>query len=186
MHLIILCSHFQIVEISTDSSAFGKSSCNPASIIAMLMKIVFHSTPKILSSQWNFGRKMQRCPAASIVFWTRDLWARKSGWCSRVWVAHHDIEVGSHFGSQQMRSIPWHQRLCPLRTTFIPFGWSGQVGWLGGKTIGYETHTLLQANHPSQRQGTLPPGFRFMFWTHNASFGHAEWPCELSIMIRAW
>ena len=140
------------------------------------------------SLQWNFGRKMQRCPAASMVSWTSDFWARKSGWCSRTQVAQHVVAVGSHLvSSQQIRSIPGCQRLCSWRMAFIPFGWFGKVRWLGGNTIGWETHTPpVCINHPSWMYGTLPPGFRLIFWTCRVSFGHVEWPWESSTIIRAW
>ena len=77
--------------------------------------------------QWNFGRKMQRYPAASMVSWTSDFWARKSGWCSRTQVAQHVVAVGSHLvSSQQIRSILGCQRLHSWRMAFIPFGWYGK------------------------------------------------------------
>ena len=137
------------------------------------------------NSQWNLGKKMHKCPAASMTSWTSDHCSLKLGWRSKMRVTQQVVTSTSQESLHFMRSFSF-QSPHSVRTCFIPFGISGYSGWSDRKFICWVIFWSPHMNHPSQSQACLPPGLRFIWDVSSASTAYAECPCELLTMIKAW
>ena len=89
-------------------------------IIAVIMEVFFDcyflTAPQKNSIkfnlQWNFGRKMQRCPAASITSWTLDFCSRKSGCCKSSCLAQQLATSMEHLDFLHSGCKPAFHRPC--------------------------------------------------------------------------
>ena len=183
-HHIVWCSYFSDCLYINWCQSFQKFFLESAKgIIAVVTKILLYCTPNSikLSSQWNFRRKMQRCPATLITSWTNDFccWPKS---CQ----AQHRVAPNLHFGFLHSRCKQGIHRPCSSSMTLIPFGWFGFVGGSFWKIINWIIFTPLCMNQPSWSWHWLPPGFKFISETQRASGGYPACPWEWSAIISAW
>ena len=184
-------SHCRIVCNGTDSRAFPKLVLSVSKMKSQLSRRYFLTAPQKNSikfnSQWNFGRKMQRCPAASMTSCTRDFCCWKSGWSSRIRLLQHAMASASHLFLHFPRSRAWYSPRSS-RTAFIPLASLrySATGWLTGKIMGWIIFCPLCICHLLCMCACFPPGFTFMRETSKASSAYAEYPWELSAMNKAW
>ena len=185
------CSHFLIVNTSTEAMASGIFFWRLAYVWSQCSQRYLFIAPQKnsikLSSQWYFESMIQRCPAASIVLWMRDFCSLKSGCRLRICfgTAIHCIGVPIWVHAVHLQSNS--EKASLGRDLLHPFWFVRVLWWSTGRFIYWITFSpAWLINHPSCMVGCDPAGLKFMPWVNSASDAYMPSPWEVSTIIRAW
>ena len=98
----------------------GYSSCCNTILEYCQNEDKMHTISIGLSSQWNLGRKIQRCPLDVIFYSKSDICRWKSFCLLRRWAMQQSLFLNRQTGEHFMH-IPWTLKPCSSNICWIPF-----------------------------------------------------------------